>query len=116
MLEGKNDILNLSSVWLYHMFEKHSNDLFSDSCWKKRKEKLSELGVSTSQGSNFYKLNDELQDICNINKHGKDSQAQVRLQKIRIDLFDQATSNNFLNDQVNYTYTLKNFGLRFMKN
>lgn len=87
MLDMKQDILNLSSVWLYHLFEKHSNEVFSDKSWKKRKEKLRRIGISISEESDFYKIDKELQDICNIYKHGEKSDAVERLFKIREDLF-----------------------------
>lgn len=108
MTEAKNDILNLSSVWLYHMFEKHCNEIFSSENWKIRKNKLKELKILMGKDSNFYFINDILQDICNIHKHGKDSRAQKRLVAIRKDLFDIKVSKQLLSNQVTTEYRIKN--------
>lgn len=109
MSEAKNDMLNFSSVWLYHMFEKHCNEIFSSEDWKIRKNKLKQLDISIGPDSNFYYINDVLQDICNVHKHGKDSRAQERLKKIREDLFDKKVSKNLFSDQNTIEYRIKNF-------
>jgi len=88
--EMKQSVLNMSSVWLYHIFEKESDIIFSDKKWKERKLKLSKLSIPLIAPSNFYKIDKELQSICNINKHGN-GDSQKALFKIRPDLFETKT-------------------------
>jgi len=97
--EMKQSVLNMSSVWLYHLFEKDCNMIFSDKKWGDRKIKLTNLSIGIVKPSNFYKINEELQYICNINKHG-DGKSQAELLKIRPDLFEDKylSSNKKLKD------------------
>ncbi len=109
----KNDFLNMVTVWLYHLFEQDCNEIFSEKKWVDRKAKLTTHSILTTNPSNFYKINKELQYICNINKHG-DGDSQTRLLALRPDLFDNKTKYNF--DTENITiYTLKNISLEQIK-
>ena len=54
----------------------------SNKKWGDRKAKLTTLSISTTAPSNFYKINEELQHICDINKHG-DGRAKAKLLVIR---------------------------------
>jgi len=102
----KNDFLNMTIVWLYHMFEQDCNKMFSNKKWGDRKAKLTTLSISTTAPSNFYKINEELQHICDINKHG-DGRAKAKLLVIRPDLFEKKP---FSSEE-----TLKNISLEQLK-
>jgi len=109
----KNDFLNMTTVWLYHLFEQDCNKIFTDKKWKDRKAKLTVLLVSSTFPSNFYKINEELQHICDINKHGEEGadRAKAKLLVIRPDLFDSKTKPMFMSNPSITTHTLKNISL-----
>lgn len=113
--EMRNDVLNLSAVWLYHLFEKDSNSIFSDAKWKERKKKLRAIDISLDDGSKYFIIDTILQDICNIHKHGKDSDAQKRLLKIKEDLFDVTKVREFVSGKTILRYKLKHFTLDDLK-
>ncbi|QOY52304.1 hypothetical protein [Candidatus Sulfurimonas baltica] len=112
--EMKNDFLNMTTVWLYHLFEQDCNKIFSDTKWGIRKEKIASLSISTITPSNFYKINEELQHICDINKHG-DGRAKEKLLVIRPDLIDSKIEKHFGDNPDTTTHTLKNISLKQLK-
>lgn len=108
--EMKNDFLNMSTAWLFHLFEQDCNRIFHTNDGSVRKTKLTALSIATTQPSNYYKINKELRLICNVTKHG-DGDSQVSLLKIRPDLFDSETKPKFMNNPSTITHTLKNVSL-----
>ena len=110
--EMKNGFLNMTTTWLFHLYEKDCKTICTTS-GEERQAKLTELSIDIIPLSNYYKINKELRLICHITKHG-DGDAHENLLKIRPDLFDSEVKYNI--EVPNTTeYTLKNISLEQIK-
>ena len=61
--EMKNDFLNMTTAWLFHLYEQDCNRIFHTNDGSARKAKLTALSIVTTQPSNYYKVNKELRLI-----------------------------------------------------
>ena len=82
----KNEFLNSSVTWIFHLFEKDCNRIFATDNGDKKKKILENLGIDISSSSLWIKCNLELRLVANTIKHGKGT-SSVKLQAIRPDLF-----------------------------
>ncbi len=84
--EMKNEFLNSSITWLFHLFEKDCNRVFITQDGKEKKRIIESLGIDTSTGSQWSKCNSELRLIANTIKHGKGSSSR-QLKSIKPNYF-----------------------------
>lgn len=80
--EMKNEFLNSSITWIFHLFEKDCNRIFGTPNGNSKEAILQRLGINTSVNSVWSKCNSELRLIANTIKHGKGgSSAKLKLSK-----------------------------------
>lgn len=82
----KDEFLNSSATWIFHLFEKDCNRIFETTDGNIKKNEVSNLGMDTSSSSLWAKCNSELRLIANAIKHGK-GQSSIKLQGIKPELF-----------------------------
>lgn len=82
----KDEFLNSSVTWIFHLFEKDCNRIFDTTDGNVKKSAITNLGMNTSQTSLWVKCNSELRLIANTIKHGK-GPSSVKLQSIKPELF-----------------------------
>lgn len=95
--EMKKEFLLSSATWLFHIFEKDCKKMCPSLHNKpiELKIKLSEMGISCDNNSDWYITNTELRLVANTIKHGS-GRSSESLQIIRPDYFEHGQS--FLSD------------------
>lgn len=86
--EMKNEFLNSSITWIFHLFEKDCNRLLGTSNGNEKIAQLKSIGIDTSAGSFWSKCNNELRLVANTIKHGKGS-SSIKLKAMKPNLFKQ---------------------------
>lgn len=117
--EMKNEFLNSSITWVFHLFEKDCNRVFKVTDGNEKKKIIENLGIDTSAGSQWSKCNSELRLIANTIKHGKGS-SSTQLKTIKPNLFKQSISGVSddeiqltINDIEYYIENMKGFWMLF---
>jgi hypothetical protein len=114
-LEIKNDLINMSAVWLYHLFEKNYDEISliknpqNSVAWTQRRNELTNFNVNINQGSNFASVQDELRLLANAYKHGKHSKSTKALHKILPSMCISRPISNFSGQNNRINYEIKDF-------
>ena len=103
--EIQQDFLNMTAVWLFHLFEKEKKEIFTFKFQENGKEKKKEfekeelkwiletIQVNIKEDSNWKKINKELRALNNAIKHGEGSSFQ-KLKELRPDLLIDVNQKN----------------------